>query len=379
MSDTPLAPIETWLIRPLDTDVRASIDRLRRLPDVQQVAIMPDVHLANDVCVGAVIATTHRILPQAVGGDIGCGMLAVEFDVDARRLNDPAAAGRILARISQRIPTMRRTRGNTIPLPAELLEMPLSHPSLDSLSRDEGRLQLGTLGGGNHFIELQTDEENRLWLMIHSGSRAMGQAFRSHHMARAEPVGSSLYALDARSASGQAYLGDVAWARRYAESNRRAMADCVADILSDVIGASTIWETAISTDHNHVVPEEHGGQMLWIHRKGAMPAPAGTAGVLPGSMGTPSFHVEGRGCKRSLRSSAHGAGRLLSRNVARTSISTRRMQHAMQGIWYDFRMTDSLREEAPSAYKDIRAVVRAQGELTKITRTLRPVLNYKGR
>jgi tRNA-splicing ligase RtcB len=119
--------------------------------------------------------------------------------------------------------------------------------------------------------------------------------------------------------------------------------------------------------------------MLWIHRKGAMPAPAGTAGVLPGSMGTPSFHVEGRGCKRSLRSSAHGAGRLLSRNVARTSISTRRMQHAMQGIWYDFRMTDSLREEAPSAYKDIRAVVRAQGELTKITRTLRPVLNYKGR
>ena len=144
------------------------------------------------------------------------------------------------------------------------------------------------------------------------------------------------------------------------------------------LGAKVCWETIITTDHNHVSRERYGGRDLWVHRKGAMPAGLGEGGVLPGSMGSPSFHVEGRGHEAALCSSAHGAGRAWSRTEARARITEREFRRQMEGIWYDFRIAGQLRDEAPSAYKDIRAVLRAQKDLVKITRTLRPVLNYKG-
>jgi tRNA-splicing ligase RtcB len=177
---------------------------------------------------------------------------------------------------------------------------------------------------------------------------------------------------------GVEYLHDAAYARRFADASRRAMAEEVGQVLSRRLGARVCWETLITTDHNHVSQEFHGGRDLWVHRKGAMPAGLGVHGVLPGSMGTLSFHVEGRGCEESLCSSAHGAGRALSRTAARSKVTEREFRRQMEGVWYDARLVGKLRDEAPAAYKDIRAVLRAQRELVKVTRTLRPVLNYKG-
>ncbi len=214
--------------------------------------------------------------------------------------------------------------------------------------------------------------------MIHSGSRALGQAIRDHHFGRAESVSNRLRALDAKSDAGAEYLHDASYARRYAEASRRAIAEELGRVLTRTLGAHICWDTVITTDHNHVSLESHGGRDLWVHRKGAMPARLGERGVLPGSMGSPSFHVEGRGEEAALCSSAHGAGRALSRTAARAKVSESEFRRQMAGIWYDFRLTERLRDEAPSAYKDIRAVLRAQRELVKVTRTLRPVLNYKG-
>jgi tRNA-splicing ligase RtcB len=377
MSEKELAPLHTWLIEPLEPAVAQAILRLRRAPDVRHVAVMPDVHLASEVCVGTVFGTSHLIYPQAVGGDIGCGMLALRLNAPSDLLRNPARAGKILAAMAHAVPPIRRHRRATLAEPDSIRNAPLSHPHLESIRRDEGVLQLGTLGSGNHFIELQSDEQDQLWLMIHSGSRIMGQAIRAHHLARALPMGSGLKALDATAESGQAYLHDLAWARQFAAANRLAMAQQVVDVLAEVLAAHAEWDSLIATDHNHVAREMHGDASLWVHRKGAMPAGASVAGILPGSMGSESFHVEGRGCANALDSSAHGAGRAMSREAARRSISTRHVHQQMSGVWYDYRMDQALREEAPAAYKDIHAVLRAQRELVRVVRVLHPLLSYK--
>jgi tRNA-splicing ligase RtcB len=378
MNDPSPAPIRTWLATPMDGDVSEAIERLRHAPDVQHLAVMPDVHLASDVCIGVVVATSHLIYPQAVGGDIGCGMLAVGLNREAAALKDPKVAASVLAGLGRAAPARRRNRRAVIPQPDDVATTRLSDGVLDSVRRNRGAIEFGTLGSGNHFIEIQADEEDQLWLMVHSGSRALGHAIRDHYLARAEGVGHGLRALDASSESGAAYLHDPSYARRFADASRRAMAVEVGGVLATTFGAALRWESMIATDHNHVASEDHHGRSLWVHRKGAMPARLGEAGVLPGSMGGLSFHVEGRGHPAALCSSAHGAGRALSRTAARGKVTERELRRQMEGIWYDYRMAEKLRDEAPSAYKDIRSVLRAQADLVKVTRTLRPVLNYKG-
>lgn len=378
MSETPMSPIRTWLAAPMGHEVSEALERLRRAPDVQQIAVMPDVHLAADVCIGVVVATSHLIYPQAVGGDIGCGMLAVALDLDSSALHAPKVAGEVLADLGQAVPARRRNRRLVIPQPEGVANGRLSHPVIDSVRRKEGETEFATLGSGNHFVEIQADEDARLWLMVHSGSRALGQAIRDHHLTRAQPVDNRLRALDAKSEAGANYLHDASCARRFADASRRAIAEEVGRVLNRKLGAHVDWDTVITTDHNHVSLEQHGGGDLWVHRKGAMSARLGEGGVLPGSMGSLSFHVEGRGCEDALCSSAHGAGRVLSRTAARRQVTERSLRQQMEGIWYDTRKTDGLRDEAPAAYKDIRAVLRAQKDLVKVNRTLRPVLNYKG-
>ncbi len=373
-----MAPVRTWLAEPMGKEVSEAIERLRRAPDVQQIAVMPDVHLSADVCIGVVVATSHLIYPQAVGGDIGCGMLAVALDVEAACLRDPKVAGHVLAELGRAVPARRRNRRTVIPQPEDLASAALSNPGLESIRRNEGAIEFATLGSGNHFIEIQADEDDRLWLMIHSGSRALGQAIRDHHLSRAQAADNRLRALDANCDAGADYLHDASCARRFAAASRRAMAEEVGNVLFKTIRAKMCWETVIAADHNHVALEHYGGRDLWVHRKGAMRARLGESGVLPGSMGSLSFHVEGRGHETALCSSAHGAGRALSRTVARAQVTERELRQQMDGIWYDFRIAGKLRDEAPSAYKDIRAVLRAQKDMAKVTRTLRPVLNYKG-
>lgn len=378
MIDPFLPPIRMWLTAPLGHEVAEALGRLQHAPDVQRIAVMPDVHLANDICIGVVLATSRLIYPQAVGGDIGCGMLAVATNFTAERLREPKAAGQILAGLARAIPSRRRNRQAVIEQPQDLDSVELSSARLESIRRSEGVLEFATLGSGNHFLELQSDEEDRLWLMIHSGSRALGQAIRDEHLSGAQVVDGRFRALEAESERGAAYLHDLDWARRYAAASRRAMAAEAEKVIHDAIGAGLLWETSITTDHNHVAMEPHGDSNLWVHRKGAMALQAGELGVLPGSMGTLSFHVEGRGCKEALNSSAHGAGRAMSRSEATRKISRAELQRQMRGIWFDWRLADAIRDEAPSAYKDIRAVLKEQRELVKVRRTLRPLLNYKG-
>ena len=214
--------------------------------------------------------------------------------------------------------------------------------------------------------------------MIHSGSRAMGQAVKEHHVAKATIRSAGMMALDAETPDGQAYLHDQEWGRHFARANRQAMAGQVIDIMQSLFKVEPIEALTIACDHNHVSREEHLGQLLLVHRKGAMAADDGSPGVIPGSMGTLSYHVEGRGCAESLRSSAHGAGRLFSRSAAREQFNRTDLRRQMQGVWFDPRLSESLREESPKSYKDVRSVMRAQGELVKIVRTLRPLLVYKG-
>lgn len=375
------ALIHQWLAAPPPKDVAESIERIARLPDVLRIAVMPDAHLATDVCVGLVVATSGTIYPSAVGGDIGCGMAAIQFDASADLLADEALAGRLLAELYRCVPSLKHSRERApAAIPEELLAAPLSHPRLERLKVRDARLQLGTLGRGNHFLEFQGDSEGRLWLMLHSGSRAMGQAITAHHVesARSRAKAPRIIGFDADSATGRAYLNDMAWAIGYARANRLAMVEATRAILAELRGVEAIGDSLIHCDHNHVRRESHDGDSLWVHRKGALSAAAGEPGVIPGSMGTRSYHVLGRGEESSLCSSSHGAGRALSRGEAGQRISAVEFVRQMRGVWFDHRRARHLRDEAPGAYKDIGAVMRAQRALTKIERELQPLLSYKG-
>jgi len=373
--------VARWLCEPLPKDVAASIKRLVEADDVLHIAVMPDVHLSGDVCVGLAVATERLLYPAAVGGDIGCGIAAVAVRATADLLAEGGAAARLLAGLSRAAPPMRHSRVTMAKeLPSALSENPLSDSRLSRLADRDGRVQFGTLGRGNHFLEFQSDQDGQLWIMLHSGSRAMGQAITAHHVTIAERLSQrrKLPYLDANSAEGASYVADLAWAIRYAEESRLAMLRATEQLLVDQFGIGLDWSTLIHANHNHVRRENHFGSDVWVHRKGALSAVEGEAGMIPGSMGSVSFHATGRGCKDALCSSSHGAGRAMSRGQAAETITTRQLQREMQGIWYSARQADRLHDEAPSAYKDVEAVMRAQRDLTRIERKLRPVLSYKG-
>jgi len=376
---TSKAPIHSWLTEPLSGDIEAALSCLAESPGVARIAVMPDVHLSRDVCVGTVLATTDTLYPRAVGGDIGCGMLALRFDCMADLLADAQSAAELLAALYERVP-VNRHGPMTVPesIPAALLERPLSSARLEAMKHRDARVQMGTLGRGNHFLELQADRDGKLWLMLHSGSRAMGPAIRDHHLQQATIASSGMAYLTSDSVEGQAYLTDMSWARDYARANRGAMMEAVIATMTDRFGVTPDRASLIEIDHNHVRTETHEGQTLWVHRKGALPAHEGRMGIIPGSMGSNSYHTLGRGNPRALCSSSHGAGRTKSRTEARKTITVSRLEHELAGVWFDHRAAHRLVDEAPSAYKNIQSVMRAQRVLTRITNELRPILSYKG-
>ena len=394
--------VHAWLCEPLSADVTQSLQRLAAAEDVQRVAVMPDVHLAGEFCIGTVVATNSILYPGAVGSDIGCGMAAVGFDASAELLNDERVAARILTGLYESVPTTKHSRHRSEDSQFEMISeegsldlsrfefadaadgrdseaTDLSDSSLAKAASRDGRLQLGTLGRGNHFIELQADTENRLWLMLHSGSRAMGQAISRFYQHRTRPDAKlGLACLDSDTPDGRAYIGDVAWAVAYAKANRLVMVQAVAELMERLYDVAADWTTLIHGNHNHVRQETHGGRQYWVHRKGALPASDGEPGVIPGSMGTRSYHTIGRGDPLSLNNSSHGAGRRMARKQAVKAIRLRDFERQMRGVWFDNRKANALRDEAPEAYRDIGQVMRAQNDLTRISRELRPLLSYKG-
>jgi len=386
MSKPPGVPCPRWLAEPPPDDVEQSLARLASLPDVVRMAVMPDVHLASEVCVGVVLATRHTIYPAAVGSDLGCGMAAVRFRGTSDLLADPARAAQLLAGLYECVPSIRHSRATCrAKLPDELSERPLSHQTLEKQKHRDGLVQFGTLGRGNHFVEFQADKHDQLWLLVHSGSRGIGQQMASWHAAQANdparvdggkpcrPAG-----IPVDSPAGRAYLADLDWAIACAAASRRAIVDAVADLLARHFHIEIEHDSFFDGNHNHVRQETHFGDACWVHRKGAASAQLGEPGVIPGSMGAASFHVEGRGCVDSLHSCSHGAGRALSRGQAARQIPAAEVVRQMHGVWFDHRRAHLLRDEAPRAYKEIHAVMRAQRELVKIARQLRPLLSFKG-
>jgi tRNA-splicing ligase RtcB len=307
-------------------------------------------------------------------------MLTARFDAEARLLDDDVAAPRLLAALRRYVPTNRQRSGEFPQhLPDELAARPLSSRRLESVKQRDGLVQLGTLGRGNHFLEFQADEGGRLWVLIHSGSRAVGKLVTSHHTAIAAALGQSgLLRLDTQDQTGQDYLADAAWAGDYADRNRLAILAAVERILVEMFQVQLDRSSLIHTQHNYVRMEVHEGSAYWVHRKGAQSAQANELGVIPGSMNAPTFHVTGRGCGEALMSCSHGAGRRLRRGEARQTISVRQFLQQVRGVRFDSTRSHALLDEAPLVYKDIGQVMRAQRELVRIERELQPVLGYKG-
>src|SRR5689334_2343582 len=244
------APVHLWIAAKLPADVRRAIDRVAAAPDVLHVAIMPDVHLASEVCVGTVVATSRLIYPDAAGSDIGCGMAAVAVNGDASLLRDAEVARGILRDLTEAIPPIRRHRPAA--MPQSLAGPSLSDPALESLRARDGAVEFATLGRGNHFLELQADEHQQLWWMVHSGSRAMGPAVRDFHTHVAEATRSrELVALDATTSAGQAYLNDMSWCRAYATASRRAMLEAAQRVMRSRLRIDLDWSSYFDCDHNH--------------------------------------------------------------------------------------------------------------------------------
>lgn len=353
-----------WLSEPLPVEVRASLARLARLDDAAHIAVMPDVHLAHDVCIGTVFASRKRLYPRAIGSDIGCGVATVHLEGVAASALDAPIRERILTEIARAAPILRHR--DRMALPATLDPAALSRPALRRQARRDGAVQLGTVGRGNHFLELQTDDEDGLWLMAHTGSRGLGRAVQEAW---------DWAPVEADSEAGRAYLGDLEWAEAWAAANRRLLLEASVRVLASITGARPDPDSVVDCSHNHVRAMDLHEARVWVHRKGAISARAGEPGLIPGSMGTASFHVVGRGHPDSLASSSHGAGRVMSRVDARNRIAPQEVRRQLEGVTY--RSRPDLAEEAPGAYRSITAVMRAQKTLTRIVRRVRPLVVHK--
>src|SRR5215217_5603627 len=372
-------PILVWA-RSLPPGAEQQLRHLAAQPYVvEHVAAMPDVHVANGVAVGSVFATAHHVVPGALGGDLGCGVSAYRFDHPAASLGRDTLE-LLLTRLAQAIPVGDAThRGRGLPLPAALESPTLSTQKLSHVWERLAPRHLGTLGGGNHFVELDRDAGGDLWLLLHSGSRGVGAAIGAHHQRVAMALGEgSLPGLDLHTPAGAACLADLELACRFARANRDTLAARALDVLSRTLGIEADPHSTVDLHHNHVARELHFGRELWVHRKGAVGLEAGQPGLIPGSMGTASYGVEGRAEPRAFRSCSHGAGRVLTRREARARIHPSALAHALRRVVHDAGRARSLVEEAPAAYRDIVEVLEDEADLVTPVRRLTPIAVLKG-
>ncbi len=380
-------PVRVWARAP-PADALEQLVRLAGEPwAVDFVAGMADLHVAEGVAVGSVFATERTVVPRALGGDLGCGMAALRLSFAAggrdAELLDRATLARLVDALDRAIPTGDAIhRGVGALVPDALLAAPLSTHALCRARDALCRRHLGTLGGGNHFLELDRDADGQVWLLVHSGSRGLGGAIAAHHLrvadAAREGGAGALAGLDAEAGAGAAYLGDLAFALAFARENRRALAQRATSVLAEVLQAELTIESIVELHHNFVARETWGGRPLWVHRKGAVHAPAGEAALIPGSMGTASYLVEGLGNPAAFGSCSHGAGRVLRRGEARAQVSPRALARAMKHVAYPEARARALVEEAPAAYREIGAVLEDQADLVVRRRRLEPLGVLKG-
>lgn len=360
------------------------------------LALMPDAHLGLGATVGSVIPTLGAIMPAAVGVDIGCGMIAVatqftKADLEGKDLTE------LRQQIERSIPLSAGARNRKMRDSAaarvEALEQAATPEQLarfDSLMK-HWRFQLGSLGSGNHFIEVSVDESDRVWFFLHSGSRGIGNRIAQFHIAVAHTMMSRFWIslpdkdlayLVEGTPEFDDYIADLLWAQAYALANREEMMDRVVDQFQRWMSAATGEDVVvdeqmrINCHHNFTQRERHWGKEVWVSRKGAISAADGEWGLIPGSMGTASYVVTGLGNALSLNSSPHGAGRVFSRSKARKTFTQDDLRASMVGI--EYRDTDAFIDEIPAAYKDIDQVMSDASDLVEIRHTLRQLVNVKG-
>ncbi len=373
-----VAQVRLWISDKLSQSLQLRIANLASSLDVVHVAIMPDVHEGAVVPNGAVVATRRLVYPEMVGSDIGCGVSALRFRSSADDLT-PQQLKWILSRLQKVVPTLKVPSALAGGAEEQLIKLgELSAQRLTQEVFREGRLQLGTLGRGNHFVELERAQDGELWAVVHSGSRAMGQAISAHHLSKAHRDSSSgLRFLNTQEPAGNDYLQDMRWATRYASQNRIVILNRLADLLEQVAGVEPDASSFVDSPHNFAREETHFGEQLIVHRKSANSARVGEYGVIPGSMSVGTRITVGLGNGDSLNSSSHGAGRVMSRSQAFDSIKSRDFGRSMQGVVFNEHLSDRLRDEAPRVYKDLNEVMRAQRDLVRTELTLQPILNDK--
>jgi tRNA-splicing ligase RtcB len=383
---------------PVEPQARDQLVKTARMPFVfRHLAVMPDVHVGKGSTVGSVIPTVHAIIPAAVGVDIGCGMMAAKTTLRASDL--PDRLGKLRAAIERAVPHGRtpgrndrgawgeRTPANVDAAWAGLKpgfeRITGKYPRLEQTNN---RVHLGTLGTGNHFIEVCLDESQAVWLLLHSGSRGVGNAIGSHFIALAkadmERAGLSLPDQDlAYFEEGSLHFDDyvhaVEWAQEFARLNREIMMQNVVQAVRSVIEKPfDAHVEAVNCHHNYVSRERHFGRDVLVTRKGAVRASKGELGIIPGSMGARSYIVRGKGNAESFHSCSHGAGRKLSRSAARKRFTVEDHCAATAGV--ECRKDASVIDETPGAYKDIDAVMAAQQDLVEVVHTLKQVVCVKG-
>jgi len=384
---------------PIEPQALGQLKNVASLPFIHKhVAVMPDVHWGMGATVGSVIPTVGAIIPAAVGVDIGCGMMAVRTTVRAEHLPDDLAPLR--SAIEAAVPHGRTDNGGRGDVGAWQSEPPAAaharwaeldagyqavvdkHPKA---AHPRGLGHLGTLGTGNHFIELCLDEEGALWVMLHSGSRGVGNRFGTYFIERAKhemrrwfinlPDADLAYFPEGTEGFVD-YIRAVSWAQKYARANREVMIGEVLTVLKGVWPDLAASELAVNCHHNYVTRERHFGADVYVTRKGAVRAGAGELGIIPGSMGAKSFIVRGKGNPDSFETCSHGAGRAMSRTEAKRRFSLE--DHAAATAHVECRKDAGVIDETPMAYKDIDAVMAAQSDLVEIVHTLRQVVCVKG-
>lgn len=378
-------------IETVELQARQQIDNIAAMPFVKGLAVMPDCHFGRGATVGSVIATDAAIIPAAVGVDIGCGMIAVRTPMFAKDL--PEDLTKLLKSLERAIPVSAGVYNTQMTDTAMERCRLLMETSKDvdyaKFSRNWNE-QLGTLGGGNHFIEISLDEEDRVWAVLHSGSRGVGNQIAQAHIKTALNMCNDMFVnladpdlayLPQNSPQFSEYIRDLHWAQEFARMSRDEMMDRVMRELSFVFYGEPGHEKAlevkrINCHHNFTQCEHHMGRNLWITRKGAIQMRNGQEGVIPGSMGTRSYIVEGLENEASFHSAPHGAGRNFSRNEARKRFTMEDFDRDMKGIMC--RRDEKFIDELPGAYKNIDTVMENSKELVKVKHVLRQVLNLKG-
>ena len=390
--ETRGAPIKAWTHGvPVEPQARQQLVNIAELPFIHgHIAVMPDVHLGRGATVGSVIPTKGAIIPAAVGVDIGCGMAAVMTNITASQLPDQLKV--IRSAIESAIPVGQASHRQP-PRRAEAAwyarhksgweAIEAKHPKISE--KKSAALQIGTLGGGNHFIELCLDEADRVWVMLHSGSRNVGNRIGTYFIAKAkeeiEAAGLKLADRDLAwlgegSQSFNDYVEAVGWAQDYARSNRDVMMGAVLKVLHETWPDIQTLDVAVNCHHNYVEREEHFGERVWLTRKGAVRAGKGELGIIPGSMGAKSFIVRGKGNPEAFSSCSHGAGRAMSRSAAKERFTLE--DHIAATAHVECRKDTGVIDETPMAYKDIDAVMAAQSDLVEIVHTLRQIVCVKG-